>query len=187
MIYFTADTHFGHTNILMHQPERLNAFESVEEMDARLIDQINAHVQPDDELWHLGDFAWKASRIGHYRQRLNVRKLYVCQGNHDANSLRNHVSGMWDMACRKFTVGGKIIKFHMCHYPLLSWRALHHGSVHLYGHSHGIYEKCMDEMFPGRRAMDVGMDAMYCLTEEWRPISLDEVIYRLVRDEENYE
>lgn len=184
MIWFTADTHFGHSAILMHQSERLNAFECVEEMDAQLINQINANVHPDDELWHLGDFCWKAAKAGHYRQRLNVRKLYMCQGNHDPNSLRNHVSDMRDMVCRKFTQCNKTIKFHLCHYPLLSWRALHYGSIHLYGHSHGIYEKCLDEMFLGRRAMDVGVDNIFHLTGVWRPISLGEVIDRLVKDKD---
>jgi calcineurin-like phosphoesterase family protein len=185
-IWFTSDTHFGHSAILLHQSERLNAFECIEEMDAQLIDRINAVVKPSDELWHLGDFCWKASKAGHYRARLNVRKMFVCQGNHDANSLRNHVSGMRDMMCHKFTIRGKTFKIHMCHYPLLSWRALHYGSIHLYGHSHGIYEDCLNEMFPGRRAMDVGVDAMFQLTGTWRPISLGEVIDRLVKDEKPY-
>jgi calcineurin-like phosphoesterase family protein len=183
MIWFTADTHFGHTGILTHQLERLNAFECVEEMDTQLIDQINSLVRPNDELWHLGDFCWKASRAGHYRQRLNVRKLYMCQGNHDSNSLRNHVSGMKDMVCSKFIYGDETFKIHMCHYPLLSWRALHYGSIHLYGHSHGTYEDKLDEIFPGRRAMDVGVDSLFRLTGMWRPICLDEVIYTLVRHE----
>ncbi len=178
MIWFSSDWHFGHTNILLHQPDRLTAFGGIKEMDDKLIEQINSVVFPEDELFFLGDFAWKASKYGHYRQRLNVRKLYACQGNHDSNSLRAHVTGMWDMICRKFA-GHKI---HLCHYPLLSWRALHHGSIHLYGHSHGMYERCLDEMFPGRRAMDVGIDAEFQRTGNWLPVSLDEVIERLVNN-----
>ncbi|KKK56221.1 hypothetical protein LCGC14_3066710 [marine sediment metagenome] len=180
MIWFSSDWHFGHTNILLHQPARSRAFGCVEEMDARLIDQINSVVQPEDEIYFLGDFAWKASKYGHYRQRLNVRRLYVCQGNHDSNSLRTHVTSMRDMICRKFA-GHKI---HLCHYPLLSWRALYHGSLHLYGHSHGMYEKSLDQMFPGRRAMDVGIDAVFQRTGAWLPISLDEVIESLAGDRE---
>lgn len=182
-VYFTADTHFGHTGILAHQPERVNAFRCIEEMDTQLIDQINSIVRPNDELWHLGDFCWKASRAGHYRQRLNVRKLHVCQGNHDPKSLRNHVSSLSDMVCSKFSRGGETFKIHLCHYPLLSWRGLHYGSIHLYAHSHGTYEDKLDEIFPGRRAMDVGVDALFRLTGMWRPICLDEVIERLVKDE----
>lgn len=182
-VYFTADTHFDHLGILLHQSKRMIDFECLEEMNARLVDCINAVVKRDDTLWHLGDFCWRASRAGHFRQRLNVRKLYVCQGNHDSGSLRKHVSGMWDMACHKFPVGDDVQKIHMCHYPLVSWRALHYGAIHLYGHSHGLYEDRLNEMFPGRRAMDIGVDAIHQLTGEWRPISLDEVLERLVKEE----
>jgi calcineurin-like phosphoesterase family protein len=178
-IYFTADTHFGHSGLLMHQSDRMIAFECVEEMDAQLIDQINSVVRPNDELYHLGDFCWQASRAGHYRQRLKVRKLHIVCGNHDAISLWKHVSSMKDMICRKFRYNDNTVKIHMCHYPLLSWRALHHGGYHLYGHSHGNYEKQLDEIFPGRRSMDVSIDNIYRLYNEWRPINLEEVIERL--------
>jgi calcineurin-like phosphoesterase family protein len=182
MIWFSADWHFGHGSILTHQPLRLAAFGDTEEMDAQLIDNINALVKPNDELFFLGDYCWKASKAGHYRERLNVRKLHVCQGNHDPNSLRNHVSTFQEMHCRRFDSGDVAYKIHMCHYPLLSWRALHHGGLHLYGHSHGRYETELEAMHPGRRAMDVGIDNIHRLTGEWRPIRLSEVIDRLVGD-----
>jgi hypothetical protein len=70
-------------------------------------------------------------------------------------------------------------KIHMTHYPILSWDSLHHGGLHLYGHTHGIYEEKLDWIFPGRRAMDVGIDNIHKLTGQWRPISLLEVTKRL--------
>ncbi len=181
MIWFSADWHLGHTGILLHQSQRMNAFESVEEMDAQLIECINNYVRPNDELFFLGDFCWEASRAGHYRQRLNVRNLHVLQGNHDSNSLRAHVSTMEDMVYRRFTWDGESYRFHLCHYPLLSWQGLHSGAIHLYGHSHGIYENRLNVMFSTRRAMDVGVDAVAYLTGEWRPVSLPEVLKRLVK------
>jgi hypothetical protein len=44
----------------------------------------------------------------------------------------------------------------------------------------------LDKIFPGRRAMDVGIDSIFRLTGEHRPISLDEILDRLVKDEEAY-
>jgi hypothetical protein len=41
-------------------------------------------------------------------------------------------------------------------------------------------EEQLDQWFPGRKAMDVGVDNIYRLTGEWRPISLDEVRGRLL-------
>jgi calcineurin-like phosphoesterase family protein len=180
MIWFTADSHFGHPGILIHQSARLNAFETVENMDAEIIAQFNSVLRPNDELYHLGDFCWQASRAGHYRQRLNVRKLHIVRGNHDSSSLAKHCSTFNDMLCRKFQVEGREhpVKIHMLHYPMLSWDALHHGGIHLYGHSHGRYEDQLEAIFPGRRAMDVGVDNIYRLYGMWRPISLLEILHR---------
>ena len=173
-VYFTSDTHFAHLGILLHQPNRLNAFECIEEMDAQLINSINNTVKRDDILYHLGDFCWSASRAGHYRQRLNVRQLHIVRGNHDSSSLKQHCSTFSDMLCKKFN-GQKI---HMLHYPMVSWDALHHGGIHLYGHCHGSMEVQLNMWFPNRKAMDVGVDNIYRLTGEWRPISLDEILGR---------
>lgn len=179
MIWFSADWHFGHQGILIHQPDRLNEFECLEEMDARLINNINSVVQPKDELYFLGDFCWQASRANHYRCRIKVRKMHVCRGNHDAASLKNSVSTMELMIFKKFKIDDKIIKIHLCHYPLLSWGSMHHGGYHLYAHCHGTFEDQLNNLFPGRKAMDVGIDNIHKLIGEWRPISLDEVLERL--------
>ena len=52
--YFTSDHHFGHAGALglYRRP-----FASVAEMDRQMIDWWNSVVGPQDEVWHLGDFA----------------------------------------------------------------------------------------------------------------------------------
>ncbi|MFA5344676.1 MAG: metallophosphoesterase family protein [Candidatus Omnitrophota bacterium] len=173
MIFFTADTHFGHAGILKHIPARAAMFSNVDEMDDALIEQCNQTVQSRDELWLLGDFAWKASKYGHYRQRLRVRKLHVVMGNHDSTSLRAHVSSLKEMEYRRFGTQ----KFHLTHYPMASWRGRESAkSIHLYGHSHGTIETHLDRCFPGRRSMDVGVDNAYQFFGIWRPFSIDEII-----------
>src|SRR5574340_33273 len=177
-IFFTADTHFGHEGILTHQPVRAGLFPNTDIMDATIIDQFNAVLGPEDILYHLGDFCWKASLAGHYRQRLKVRELHIIRGNHDSSSLRSNCSSFDMMLCCKFRVPGfkNRIKIHLCHYPMLSWDALHHGGLHLYGHSHGGYETELNKIYPGRYSMDVGIDHMYKLTGTWQPMSLDFIL-----------
>ena len=53
-LFFTSDTHFGDHRVLniSRRP-----FGSVAAMNAALIERWNARVGPDDEIWHLGDFA----------------------------------------------------------------------------------------------------------------------------------
>ncbi len=173
MIYFTSDLHLGHAGIMKHQPERLALFGGdVDAMDTAIIDSINSYVNAEDELWILGDFSWKASKHGHYRQRLKVRSIHVVTGNHDSSSLRNHVSSMNDMVYRKF---GRQ-KFHMTHYPMVSWRSREYGTIHLYGHCHGTMEAALNDLWPTRRAQDVGIDYAYRVFGDWRPFSMDYIM-----------
>ena len=57
-VWFTADTHFGHGGALgrFKRP-----FRSVDEMDEALVARWNERVRHTDEVWHLGDFAYRAS------------------------------------------------------------------------------------------------------------------------------
>lgn len=56
MIWFTADTHFGHTNILKPCDR---PWDSVDEHDSGLIANWNGRVDPKDKVYHLEDFCWK--------------------------------------------------------------------------------------------------------------------------------
>ncbi len=53
-----------------------------------------------------------------------------------------------------------------CHFPILSWRNMHHGSWMLHGHSHGR----LDNTGAGKR-LDVGVDAAGCCV----PLSLEQI------------
>ena len=182
--YFTADWHLDHDAILRHANR---PFANTEEMADVFFQHTNAVLSRGDQLWMLGDFCWRASNAGKWMARFNRGvQIHVALGNHDAGSLRKYVSSAQDMACRMFSVGdGKgecgngsdsKIKIHLCHYPLFSWRAREHGSYHLYGHSHGMSERVLNELFPERLAMDVGIDVAWRVLGEWRPFAIDEVV-----------
>ena len=52
MIYFTADTHFGHINVikLCNRP-----FATIDEMNEKMIENWNAKVTNGDTIYILGD------------------------------------------------------------------------------------------------------------------------------------
>ena len=58
MIYFTSDTHFGHENVIRFAGR---PYETVAQMNHALVANINARVQPRDELYILGDFSFRTT------------------------------------------------------------------------------------------------------------------------------
>jgi len=84
MIYFTADTHLGHKNVIEYSTR---PFINAEEMDEVLIKNWNSLVQPCDEVYHLGDFSFhKPAKTAALLNKLNGQK-YLIQGNHDRHNL----------------------------------------------------------------------------------------------------
>ncbi len=159
MIYVTADTHFGHTNILKYC-ER--PFHTIEEMDQCILNNINQRVKPNDILWHLGDFSF-GNQSG-YRNKIKCKNISLIRGNHDFQVHRNYLSTMFqhvdDIRILRDTCG----IFVMCHYAMKVWPHRHHGAYHIFGHSHG---KLND---PEHYSMDVGVDV-----NGYRPLSIVEV------------
>jgi len=91
--FFIADTHFGHANILAHEPEA-RPFRTVAEHDEALIARWNAVVRPGDVVWHLGDFAWSHDAACHALERLKGR-IKLVLGDHEPKWLpKDRVPGV---------------------------------------------------------------------------------------------
>lgn len=58
-IFFTADLHLYHTNIIKHCNR---PFETIEEMNNVLVDNWNKVVGPKDTIYILGDFVWGTNK-----------------------------------------------------------------------------------------------------------------------------
>ena len=168
-IFWTADLHFGHQNIIKYCNR---PFSSVEEMDESLIKKWNQKVQPADTVWIIGDFAFaNKERMLEILLRLNGIKKLV-PGNHDGALLKS------EECCRQFAeihhgiheikIGSQFIV--MCHYPLMSWNRSFHGSYHLHGHTHGGIK--FDEKY---RRLDVGVD----VSSDFSPISFQEIVGKM--------
>jgi calcineurin-like phosphoesterase family protein len=163
MIYVTADTHYGHTNIITHCHR---PFRTVAEMGETITKNWNNIIQPTDTVYHLGDFAF---RLPDTLPVLNGQKFLVI-GNHDKKLLpkyKNIFGWMRDI----YDLKTETQRFWLSHYAHRVWNHSHHGSIHLYGHSHNTLP---DD--PNSLSMDVGMDAAYAILGEFRPFSLDEVL-----------
>jgi calcineurin-like phosphoesterase family protein len=151
-VWFTADTHFGHLNLI----EYCNRpFINTDEMDEKLIDNWNSLVTPKDTVWHLGDFAFgkgvTVERVAAIYERLHGNKYFI-EGNHDALLKRVLLlNDTLDMLSRYEEIkveGQEIVLFH---YGLRTWHHDLRGVWHLYGHSHG-------GLPPLGKSYDIGVD-----------------------------
>lgn len=77
-VYFIADTHFGDDNIRRYENR---PFESVAEMNEKLIENWNSVVREKDEVYVLGDFGAEGNET-EFLSRLKGTK-YLIKGNHD--------------------------------------------------------------------------------------------------------
>lgn len=79
--WFTSDLHFGHANIIRFCDR---PFEDAHHMNCGIVDGINAHAGPDDELWIVGDLAMGdlMGTLGITR-RLTAGRIVLVAGNHD--------------------------------------------------------------------------------------------------------
>ena len=80
-VFFTADTHFPHENILQYCAR---PFVSAEEMDEVLCANWNAAVRPTDSVYHLGDEAFGDVESFLLRLRGLTGKKFLIPGNHDS-------------------------------------------------------------------------------------------------------
>lgn len=168
MIYFTADTHFGHTNILKYEREDYG-FDSVESHDAELVRRWNSVVGKQDDVYHLGDFSLtNTAKTVAILKQLNGR-IHLVKGNHDRvrGEARNHF--VWVKDYYNLKVDGTYIV--MFHYAIERWDRAHHGSWHLHGHSHGHCPSSETQL-----RLDVGSDA-----HDLTPISLEQVKAHMAR------
>jgi calcineurin-like phosphoesterase family protein len=167
-IFFTSDHHFGHTNIIKFCDR---PFKSVEEMNETLIERWNEKIKPEDEVYHLGDFAMNSDTelVAKILDRLNGTK-YLIVGNHEGPALNHRKKFKWikeyfelkvnDADCKNGVQ--RIILFH---YAMRVWRSDFRGTWHLYGHSHGNLPDKEDSL-----SFDIGVDC-----HDFYPLSYNEV------------
>jgi calcineurin-like phosphoesterase family protein len=79
MIYFSADHHFDHANIIRYCGR---PFAGVNEMNEEMVRRWNSVVGPSDTVYYLGDFSMAKRPVLHFGSQLNGEKRLII-GNHD--------------------------------------------------------------------------------------------------------
>jgi calcineurin-like phosphoesterase family protein len=161
-IFFTSDTHFGHGGALglYRRP-----FPSVAAMNEGLVERWNETVGPEDEVWHLGDFAIRQPHTvaAALLDRLHGRK-HLLTGNNDPPAT-TELHG-WQSVQPYAEIAVESVPLVLCHYPFRTWHGMGKGWVNLHGHCHG-------RLKPQLRQFDVGVDVW-----GFRPVTLREILAR---------
>ena len=171
MIFFTADLHFGHENVIRHCNR---PFVSADEMDSVLIHNWNSTVGSKDEVYILGDFTMRSAVDAHrYLTQLNGRKYFI-RGNHD-RFLKGFTPYMSDFEWVKdyhvlHIEGRWLVLFH---FPILEWHQLYRGAIHLYGHVHNSQTSAKRLTALTGSAFNVGVDV-----NQFMPVSIYEKFHK---------
>lgn len=175
-VFFTADEHFGHQNIMVFSKR---PFTSLEEMREELIARHNAKVPKGSRVYHVGDMFWRtltAEQCMEIVSRLNGVHYYV-YGNHDEPFEKSPELRAMFLWCKERAVLNPIKLSHgilspkivLDHYAGRVWRGSHKGTWQLYGHSHAALPEI------NNRSFDIGVDS----SPDYSPFSLEDVEARM--------
>ncbi|KRM24435.1 metallophosphoesterase [Latilactobacillus graminis] len=165
MIYFTADTHFFHTELLGNNDFAPRPFKNVAEMNATVVANWNRRVKAGDQVYLLGDIAMVPNKPRAFAEVAGVLaqlngQLIIIKGNHDSRAFLKYLAkNDGGLANGKphyqFADVGALIKinhhqFFLTHYPLLLGKVQQ--TFNLHGHIHHY-------MLPIAENINVGIDA----------------------------
>lgn len=171
-IWITSDWHFCHNRDFVYEPR---GFNNIYEMNLALVKLYNECVEPDDDVYMLGDLMLNNDEYGLDLIKELKGRIHVALGNHDTNNrvkLYKTCDNIVDIQLAyKFKYDG--YHFFLTHYPCICSnfdydKPLRERLISLCGHSHtkdpfsnwdqGVIYHCE-------------VDAHYC-----SPILLDDVI-----------
>lgn len=174
MIYYISDLHFGHRNVIGMDGR---PFETIEEMDETLIRLWNERVTDEDDVYIVGDFAYRNGNTAvWYLRQLKGRKHLII-GNHDGNTLAD------TKAMAYFSAVEKMLKIEdngrsvcLCHFPVAQWDGKRRGGYHVHGHLHIRRDEVYEFMSRFDRALNAG-----CMLNGYRPVTLEELMENNLR------
>lgn len=164
-VFFTADHHWCHKNILRHRLQ----FQSIGAMTEVMVTRWNSAVKPGARVYHLGDVVLNCTSetAREILNRLNGQ-IYLIAGNHDKVARNRMVRDrfIWIKDYHRLKIGDQ--KICLFHYAQRTWDCMHYGSWQLHGHSHGSLPELP------HRSFDVGVDCW-----DFTPVSYEQVAAKM--------
>lgn len=168
MIWFTADPHFHHGNIIEYTNR---PFKNSAHMDSVLLKNLIEVVKPDDTIYFLGDFSilntnrWQA--VEQIISKIPGRKILIL-GNHDYFKPAKYIDmGFWSVhTSLNITIDGQ--EFLLNHDPA-AFCLVPADCIFLCGHIHNLFKVLKEE-----RTINVGVDVW-----DFKPIDVATILEAL--------
>ncbi len=163
-IFFSADTHIGHKNVLKYVPNRPYALEQdTKAHDEWLIGLWENTIGKHDRIYFAGDLTFYNSEDAKRLLEKLPGEKYISTGNHD-ESIKNHLNYFRKASqIMEVTIKPSVcnclkdeLRILLCHYPLLDWCGKHQGVIMLHGHCHGTMDAYNAQSVDLR--FDIGID-----------------------------
>ena len=174
-IWLTSDLHFGHDREFLWGPR---GFQSSLEHDEAVVRNWNAVVEPEDDVYVLGDIMLGDNTHGaEYFSRLNGR-IHLVRGNHDTDKrwyeVYPYLPNVVEMCGWAYMIGYRKYHFLLSHFPTMTGNlekeSLHQCTLNLFGHTHS-----KDKFYEDRPYMyNVSLDA-----NDNTPVLLDDIIEKM--------
>lgn len=167
-VFFTADTHFGDSNIIRYENR---PFSNIEDMDRTIIKNWNDTVSENDKVFLLGDFsAYGFEKSCEICNSLNGEKFLV-MGNHDTENEKYYCncgfSGVshYPIIYENFWI--------LSHEPLYVNRNMPYANIFGHVHANPIYKDVSEQSF--------------CVSIErtdYRPVEFGEIKRQIIENSE---
>ena len=161
MIWFTADYHLSHKNIIKYCNR---PFKNVEEMNSQIIYNLEKSVKTGDILYYLGDLTFKTEVALEFFEKFTDIEIHFIIGNHDHTNVIKLAEMYCDSISRLKEIQIENQSMTLCHYAMRVWNKSNYNAWQLHGHSHG-------KLFSIGLQYDVSVD-----NNNFYPISYHELI-----------
>lgn len=176
-VFLTSDLHFGHDRRFLYEPR---GFSSIEEHDATVLKNIQELVDPDDDLWVLGDLMLGNNEHGMELLRQLPGHLHIIRGNHDTDARWALYATLPNVTLHGWadTLRYKKYNFYLSHYHtdvsnLDDQPQLRAHVLNLFGHTHQKNSFWHDIPY----YFHVGLDS-----NDNKPVLLDDIIERMKKE-----
>ncbi len=172
-IYVTSDLHFMHNRQFIYEPR---GFKSVYEMNEAIVKNWNSVVNPEDDVYLLGDIMLNDNEAGIKLLKSLKGNIHIIRGNHCTDARVQLYSQCWNVV--EIMGYANILKyngyrFYLSHYPTIvsnfdDDKPLKKRTINLCGHTH-----------TNNKFADINKGLIYhCELDAHNmyPVSLDQVI-----------